>query len=581
MSDLRAKLNRQRMNTSNKTVWRQDLQAGLTVAIFAIPQAMAYAVLAGVAPIYGLYTAVVMSIIAALLGSSPYVNTGPTNSAALLTAAALAPFAAQPSILPYVVTLCLMVGGIRLVLGLLKCGTFLAFVPESSFLGFTVGAGLLIALGQLHHLFGVAAPAASWFPARMVETLQSLPDAQPLAIAIGVGTVALALGLEKQSKKWPVAMLIMLVAGLIAYAVRDPFELRTVGDIASIPTGLPPLSWPIWDAAAWTSLLPAAAAIAVIGLIEAASIGQTLALRNRQHLDVDREFIGQGVSQIAASFCSGIPGSGSFSRSLLIESSGGKTRWANIYFGIFTALALLTIPQLLEWIPIAALSGLLVYIGVRLIDVARIHRVIQTSRADTTILVLTFLITVFYRIEFGIFAGMLGAALVHLYRTRTLHIVEYVPDAQGTIKEIPYAPGTLHESSDVVVLGLSGDLYYGVAMLLRNQLERIIREQKPTHLIIRIRRAFSIDYSCWSALFDVAEGFHRQGGSIYLSGIRREHEAIIQQARMSNILPSANMFPATESPFEAFGQCVNHVFTLAPAAASAHQHWQKVQRPTN
>ncbi len=563
------------MTDAFPSAWRRDLQAGVTVAVFAIPQAMAYAMLAGVSPVHGLYAAVVMSMVAALLGSSPYVNTGPTNSAALLTAGALAPLAVEGQLMAYMATLCFLVGLIRLALGMMKCGSLLAFVPESSFLGFTVGAGLLIALGQLHHLLGVPAPAAVWMPARFAETLRAWENIQPWSLGIGLGTIALTLVFEKRAKRFPVAMCIMVVCGLIAWAVRDIHALRVVGDVARIPAGLPPWSLPLVDPEIMAALFPAAAAIAVIGLIEAASIGQTLALRNGQHFDVNREFVGQGGAQVAGAFFSGIPGSGSFSRTLLIEASGGVTRMANIYFGLATAAALLVVPRLLEWIPVSALAGLLFYIGIRLVDLRHIRRVLATSRTDTVIMVLTLLITVFYRIEAGIVAGVLGAALVHLYRTRTLHITEYVPDEKGHVKEVPYAPGIRHASSEVVVVGITGDLYYGVAMLMRNQLQDIIRDQKPRHLVVRVRRALSIDYSCWSALFDVAEGFHRQGGSVYLCGVRKEHEAIIEQAGMRAILPKANVFPATASPFEAFGRCLDHVFTICPAKDASGQAWRK------
>jgi sulfate permease, SulP family len=560
--------------TYSVTAFRSDLLAGAAVALFAVPQAMAYAMLAGVVPIYGLYAAVVMSIVAALWGSSPYVNTGPTNSAALLTAAAIAPFALVSDHMAYIATLCLMVGVVRLAMGLARFGSLLDFVPESAFLGFTVGAGLLIGMGQLHHLLGVAAPEASWFPARMVETLEKFPAANPSALIIGLITVGIMLLFNHRSKKFPVALFAIGLSGLAAWLLNGDFPVRTVHDVAAIPSGLPAVSMPLFDIHVIKTLLPASLAIAVIGLIEAASIGQTLALRRGERLDVNQEFIGQGLSQIAGSFLSSIPGSGSFSRSLLMEASGGVTRFANVFFGLVTMGALMLIPRLLEWIPVSALAGLLIYIGIKLVDVPRIRRVFATSASDSGMLIITLLVTVFYRIEFGIFAGIVGAALIHLHRTRELQLVEYIPSTAGRITELPYGTDALHAPSEIVALGISGDLYYGVSSALRNQLNDIIEAQHPRHLVLRMRRAYSIDYSCWSVLFDIAEHLEQKGGHLYLCGIRPDFQTIISQAGMQDGLPPDRIFPATDSPFQAFDRCLSTIVAANGLSDARSENWR-------
>ncbi len=550
---------------------RGDLQAGLTVSIFAVPQAMAYAMLAGIPPVYGLYAAIIMSIVAALWGHSPYVNTGPTNSAALLTASAILPFAHGEAAVGIVITLTLMVGVVRLLMGICRMGVLLDYVPESSFLGFTVGAGLLIALGQLHHMLGVSAPEAVWFPMKIWQTAWKVHELHPPALLISIVTMMFMLMFDRKARRFPLALVVIALAGAAAYWLHPTMPVRIVRDVAEIPRGLPAVVVPSLDLDTVFALAPAAVAIAIIGLIEAASIGQTLALRKGQQLDINQEFVGQGLSHIVGSFFQGLPGSGSFSRSLLIESTGGRTRYANVAFGVFTAIALLSVPKLLEWIPVSALAGLLVYIGVRLVDFARIRRVFATSRADAVIMLLTFLVTAFIRIEYGIFVGLAAAAVVHLHRTRELHMVEFVPQPDGRFREVPYEDGHDHPPSDIVVIGISGDLYYGISMLLRERLRSIIEQQQPKHLVLRVRRAYSIDYSCWSALFDVAEGFHRRGGRLYLCGIRPDYRRIIHQAGMSSILPDGQMFPATSSPFESFDLCLRTITGEMDAEARSRE----------
>lgn len=560
--------------------FRSDLMAGVTVAIFAVPQAMAYAMLAGVAPIHGLYAAVVMSIVAALWGSSPYVNTGPTNTAALLTAAAILPFVQNGGDhMPYIVTLCLLVGIIRMTMGLARMGQLMDFVPESAFLGFTIGAGILIGLGQLHHLFGVDAPEATWMPARVLETMELIPDMNPVALLIGLIVTAVMLLFDKHARRFPVALVAIAISGLVAWYIKDDMPVAFVRDVSAIPSGLPPLSLPIMDIGVIRTMLPVALAISVIGLIEAASIAQTLALRKGERLDVNQEFIGQGLSQIAGSFLSSIPGSGSFGRSLLIETSGGATRFANVIFGFATMGALL-IPRLLEWIPVSSLSGLLIYVSIKLIDIPRIRRVFSTSSTDSAIMIITFGFTVFYRIEFGIFVGIIGAALVHLHRTRELQMVEYVTSSAGRIAEIPYSPEYKHEPSDIVALGVSGELYYGVSSALRNELKDITQSQQPKHLVLRLRRANSIDYSCWSVLFDIAEHLEEMGGHLYLCGVKSDFHPIIVAAHMEKVLPANRIFPATASPFEAFDRCLCAITSSNTFADSRCAHWRQRSLPS-
>ncbi|HMP95645.1 MAG TPA: SulP family inorganic anion transporter [Kiritimatiellia bacterium] len=562
----------------NGSALRGDLQAGVTVAVFAIPQVMAYALLAGVPVAYGFYAAVIMSITAALWGSSPFVNTGPTNTAALLTAAALAPLLPTGNLVEIVCTLALMVGVIRLLMGLMKMGRLMAFVPESAMLGFTAGVGVLIALSQLHFILGVDAPLETWFPARLAATLSCIEDIDLITAGIGFGVLVIMTLLDKKARKVPIAMITMVATGILAWWMRESHPLPMIRTISETSFGWPNLVVPSHDVELWRNLAPSALAIAMIGLMEAVSIGQTLALKRRQELDVNQEFTGQGIAQIVTAFFQGFPGSGSFSRSLLIELSGGQTRFSNVIFGIATAGILLIGASFLGWIPVSALSGLLLFIGIRLIDPARLKQVFQTSASEGAILALTFIITVFVRIEYGIFSGIIAAALLHMHRTRSLHLVEFVPDAEGRLHEIPYQAGASHTSSAVVVTGLSGDLYYGASTNLRGQLEAIIRDQQPKHLVVRLRRANSIDYSCWHALLHVAETLHQTGGAMYLCGIRPDYQRIIAQSGMNTFLPPERLFAATAAPFEAFEYCLRTIMPQLSGEHPAKQAWERYLR---
>jgi len=559
---------------------RADALAGLTVAVFAVPQAMAYAALAGLPPVHGLYAAVAMSIVAAFWGSSPYLNTGPTNTAALLTAASLAPFAASSSgILDLVFTFMILVGAIRITMGLLRLGWLVRFVPEPAFLGFMSAAEILIALGQMHQFFELPTPQAPSTLLRMGEVFSALPQSNPRAVLIGVLVVGVLVVFDKFSKRFPVALASILLVTLAAIALestRFGAPVSLVRDIAPIPHGLPALVLGPLRFDLIFAMLPGALAVAAIGLIEAVSIGQSLALKKKAQINFNQEFFGQGVSQIASAVCGGLPGSGSFSRSALIERSGGQTALANIFFGVFTALALWLFPTLLEQIPLAALAGLLFFTGLKMLDLAAIKRVWMTSRADFGVLALTFAVTFFGKIEWGFFAGVVAAMAVFLNRARDLQIFELVPRKETTrFEELSYLPDSRHERSDVVALALHGDLFFGLANELREQLNEIARLQNPMFIVVRMRRARSVDYSCWKAIFDFAEAFQGNGGVLILTGVRHELRGVIEDAGMKNVLPTECIVNPTGSAWQAFETGLERVAGRLEPDAELSSAWRE------
>jgi SulP family sulfate permease len=556
-----------------KSDLRGDMLAGLTVAVFAIPQAIAFGILAEVNPIHGLYSAMVASIVAALWGSAIYVNTGPTNSASMLTAAALLSYQASDNYMQVVFLFTLMVGILRLTMGLLKMGSLIHFVPESAFLGFTMAIGSMIALGRLHHLLGIENAPTRWFPASTFDKLTRIGEADPHTVVVSLMSIAVMVGFSKYAKRLPVALL-AIVVGLIYAQIIPGNHVMLVQDISPVPSGLPAPVSPFF--AGWTAkvgeLAPAAFAVALVGLIEAVSIGQTLAVRHRMHLNFNQEFFGQGLGMIVSSFFQGIPGSGSFGRSFLMEQSGSKTLVANVIFGIATGVFLLVLPGMINLIPLASLAGLLLYIGLKLIDPVRIKRLWRTSTLDTVVMLATFSVTIFWRIEYGIFTGMVIAAMMHLQKSRQLHLDELLPAPDGTLDERPYTPGSLHEPSSIVVLTTHGDLGYGVAHELLEQLNEIVQTQNPEIIVMRTRRVFSIDFSCWNAIFDFAEGFQQSGGKLLLSGIDEKTAKTIHDAKAGKWIPDDQLFLSTENIMESTRQAlrkaeaeVKHPENILPA----------------
>lgn len=567
--------------------WQVDILAGATVAVFAIPQAMAYAVLAGLPPVHGLYAAIVMSILAALWGSSPFINTGPTNTAALLTAAALAPAIASGLVTPLagVFAIGLLAGIIRVLMGLFRMGWLIKFVPDPAFLGFITAAEFLIAFGQLHELLGVSAPKATLAPLRILEVLSHLPQTDLRALAIGASVCALLLFSKRFPKRIPMSLVSLVLASLAAMLLERLFPsarpIMIVRDIAVVPSKIldPQLHFP--PLKVWWAILPGAAAVAVIGLIEAVSIGQNLAHKYKSELNFNQEFFGQGIAQIGSTLFGGIPGSGSFSRSALLETTGARTPLANIFFGVFTALALLLFPRAIEMVPLSALAGLLFYTGIRMFNPAAIMQVWRTSRADFAVFAITFLITFGGKIEWGFFVGIIVSMAIFLSRARELQLYELVPrkastfDEKPRFDELPYSPNITHEPSDVVALALHGDLFFGLAHELRKKLAEISRTQQPKFIIVRTRRAHSVDYSCWKAIFDFARMFQNEGGTLILTGVRAELRNVIEEAGMETIFPPENIVAPQNSAWSAFELGLERVGERLEERARLSNDWQE------
>lgn len=532
---------------------RGDVLAGITVAVFAIPQAIACGIIADVPPIHGLYGAMVAAMVAALWGSCPYVNTGPSNSASLLTAAVMLSYIESENHLKMVFLFTLMVGIIRLVMGLVRMGTLIHFVPESAFLGFTMGVGSMIALGRLHDLMGIRESGYRWFPAATVDHLTRIGESSFHSLAVSLLALVIMFGLNQYAKRFPIALFAIAIGVLYGKFIPGN-DLVLVKDLFSITTGLPSYVSPFFSGWLETlpDLAPGALAVAVVGLIEAVSIGQSLSVRHREKINFNQEFFGQGLSMVVSSFFQGIPGSGSFSRSLLLEESGARTFLANVVFGLATALFLLTLPGLINLIPVASLAALLLYIGIRLIDPIRIKRLWRTSRLDVGVMVATLFVTVFIKIEYGIFTGILLAAILLLQRSRSLHLKEILPKPDGSFEEVLYSPGSQHEKSAIIGLSLHGDLSYTVAHELLEQLNEITRIQEPEIIVLRIRQTYAIDFSSWNAIFDFAQSFQKDGRKLYLSGIDEKTYKTIHDARAHKWLPDDHLFTGTPVLMESF-----------------------------
>ena len=440
--------------------------------------------------------------------------------------------------------------------------------------------GVLIALGQVHHFLGFKGSNADWLIYRIVEDIGQIQNTHPPTLLIGLGSLAIMLICNRYARRWPVALGAIALSGVSAWLLGPDSGIRLVRDLGSIPRGLPGFSFPLVDIQIMMDLLPTAFAIAVVGLIEATAIAQSLAVKHGRSINYNQECIGQGVSQVVASFFQGLPGSGSFSRSALIEQTGGATRMANVYFGVVIAALLMLIPGLLEMIPVSALAGLLVFIGISLVDRKKIRDVFRVSRVDSFTLALTFVVTIFIQVNYGVFVGIIISLLNVLKQAGDLQMKELLPQGERGFREIPLDTGGSRSSGGLVAVGLYGNLFFAVANELREKLGALVRDRRPNHLILRMRRVHSIDYTCLDVICELADLLRQQGGALHVCGANPSLQTVLAKAGPALQLSDERVHMAQEALFASLHDCAAGILKTLPADIVLSSEWKEYRDST-
>jgi len=503
---------------------KDDLLAGLTGSIVALPQGVAFATIAGMPPEYGLYSGMIPAIIAALFGSSWLLVSGPTTAASVVLFSALSLHATPgtPEYVQLALTLTMMVGMIQLVMGFARFGALVNFISHSVILGFTAGAALLIATSQLKHLFGLLLPRTHHFH----ETIHALAlhagEINPYALAVGGITILAGILCKRFCPRFPFMISSMLIGSFSALILQWMFGAETtqIATVGALPTNLPPLSAPHFTLENFRILAPAALATTLFALTEAVSIARSLADRTGQNLDSNQEFIGQGLSNIFGSFFSGYVATGSFNRSGLNYQAGAKTPMAAIFAGGLLIVLVILVAPLAAYLPNAAMSGILLLVAWGLFDQQQIKKVFKTSFTEAVIMMVTFVGTLVLSMEFAILLGIMLSLVIYLNRTSHPHILSRVPDARLPGRPFVTDPA-LPECPQLKIVRIDGSLYFGAVTHVREELQRIQQthpEQK--HLLIVARGMNFIDMAGAEFLVHLANERARDDGRLYMLGIK-------------------------------------------------------------
>lgn len=530
-----------------KRAFRGDLTAGLTVAIVAVPQSMAYAIIAGVHPAYGLYTTIVACVIGAAFGSSNHLITGPTNATCLMLAGAVSAYTGILSPLETILLLTFVTGVIKFFCGAFHLGRLVSFIPDAVIVGFATGAGVLIIGGQIRHVLGVEANPAHGFFMQMIDMLSHAKRANMYAVALGSGTAILMLISKRLNPRVPSAIISVILTGGLVYALRlEEKGVATVGTIGEIARSLPQLRLFPMHVESSLQLAGAAGAIAIVGLMEATAISKAIARMSGQRININREFMAQGLANMGTAFFSGFASSGSFTRSAVNFRNGARTRWAAIYSSVFVLMAVLIFGPVAEHIPIASLAGILIVVASQMVSREHLRLAFRGSRESAIVLIATIAATMTLPLHYALYVGVGTSLLLLLRRTSTLHITRLIPKADGRFIELEFDNGHAPSVTDeIVVLNVSGEMYFAAVSDFEERVHALMT-QRPRAIILRLRRVTYIGSTALAALEHISDRLRGDNIPLVLCGLSNEQTNVLRITGLLEKIGDRNIFPASD-----------------------------------
>lgn len=565
---------------------RADALAGLTVAAISLPQSIAYALIAGVDPRFGLYAAIVFTAVAGLLGSSRHLVNGPTGAVSLVVFSALAFIDPEARLDAYeaMFLLAVMIGAVQILIAVLRLGDLTRYISESVVTGFIVGAAFLTIIGQLANALGLKAQGTGHQHVlhRLWLTLTQAAAPDPRAVVISVGAVVGALLARRLVRRYrlpqldmfAVLVLVSLAAWAAGWSEHGGGLKPAVSLIEAVPASLPQPHVPDIQWRWFADLSGSAVAIAVLGLLEALAIAKAIAHQSGQTLDYNRQILAEGVGNLVGGFFRAMPGAGSLSRTAINYQAGAQTRFSGVFTAAIVAIVVLTLGPLTAYIPKAALAGLLIVAAARLIDVQRLRYIVRGSRYDATLLVATAAAGVFVNIEFAILIGVVLSVLWYVPRAARLKARELVVTPERVVRErLPDDPPT----RDVLIIDLEGELFFGAAP----DLERVLDESAAqagrlgiAHLVLRVKRVRNPDVVALEVFDKFLHAARARGLVVLLAGVRPDLQRGLERVGILASLGTERVFAEEDQAYSATLKAIRKAYELrerptAPAPSGA------------
>jgi SulP family sulfate permease len=532
------------LRTYSWNVFRRDLFAGITVAAVAVPQAMAYASIFGMPVQLGLYTAIVMTCVGALLDSSKQLINGPTNaiSIAMLSALALVP---DNQLIAAAILMAALIGLFQTGIALLRLGDLSRFISHSVIVGFTAGASVLLVLDQLKNVLGLKAQGEhhDHFIKRFWLTLSDGGPIHTPTLLVACGTVAATLAIRwiNRRLRWGLPELLLGIVAASLCAWYWDLASQGVRLIDQVPRTLPHFALPNWEWSLTRQLAPSAIAIGMLGLLEAIAMAKSIAAKTGQVLDLNQQCLSEGIANLSGSFFQCFPGSGSLTRSYINHQAGAVTQWSGVISATMVALTILLLAPFARYIPAAALAGVLMVTATRMVDVASLMYHSRATRFDGVIVAATALSAVLISVEFCILVGTVLSFLMYVPRAARVEMEELVIDETSRIRE--RTDGDTH-CPKMRIFNFEGELFFGSAPEFESHLDWIENELDDgiRILILRVKHLRNPDAVCMQLLREFIQHVKARGIDVCLSGVRDDFFTTLSKVGIVEQLGSDRIF---------------------------------------
>lgn len=508
-----------------------DLTAGLTTAVMLVPQGMAYAMLAGLPPVAGLYASTIPLIVYALFGSSRQLAVGPVAIVSLLTLAGVGALAepGSPEFIALAATLMAMVGVLQAALGFLRAGFVVNFLSHAVISGFTSAAALVIGLSQLKHLLGVDLPREQNVFVLLGRAATQLGDTHAVTLAIGLASIAALMLGKRLSKRFPMPLLVVIVASLVVWG----FDLheRGVAIVGTVPAGLPAFGWPDLGGDALAALLPTALTIAFVGFMESVAVAKAIAAKHRYKIDANRELVGLGLANVVGAAFRGYPVTGGFSRSAVNDQAGARTPLAGIVTAVLIGLTLVFLTDLFYFLPRAVLAAVVMVAVFGLIDAKEPVHLFRVKKVDAATLAVTFLATLTLGVEVGILTGVGFSLAVFVARSAWPHTAElgWRADA-GVFRNVRRYDDAV-TWPDLYLTRPDASLYFANMAALEDDLNAAVADRPELRaIVLDFSGVNDVDGVAIDVLQDRIDAFESQGIAVHLAGVKGPVRDLLERA---------------------------------------------------
>jgi len=530
---------------------RADLIAGATLTLVSIPQAVGFSLILGVPPTPVVVSVVIGGFVGALFFSSRHLVFGPTSSISLIIAATVAAHATTDfGVMPLAILMALLIGLIQLVAGLLNFGEITKFISRSVVVGYSTGIGLLLMATQLHNFLGYEESAGQSFVDSLwgAATHLGTGEVSPWAVGLGLGTWVIFEAVRKFRRTWPEALIGLALLGIGAkiytyFYETPPFlMIRDEGALHAMLPSFSGVNFGAHEMHLLPSLVSAAIAIGILGMLEAASITKSLAAKSGQKIEPNQELIGMGAANIACSLFGSVPGSASFARSAVNYQSGGMTQLSSMFSSVAVLLVLLFVTPVFNFIPVAALAAHLIRVGIKMINRQQIRVAFRSTRSDAVVFTITLGSCLLLPLDTAIYVGIGVALALFLQKSSTPTLVEYGFNDQGQLSEL--TDPTKRPHSQISIIHVEGELFFGAADLFQDEVRRQAEDQNIRVFILRMKNARHLDASTVMALENLNDYLKQTGRHLLISGSNADVTRVLDRSGLLAQMGKENVFPA-------------------------------------